>query len=252
MSMDRRIYRVARGPSWAEVILGAALSVALGVALGVLFLPFRPISVVSEMPTDEERKAGEVYLVEGSRNTDKARLAPVKRKSFFEGQSVTLTEDELNVLAGPAPVRKQVAAPAGKAPATAKAAPPPAPKAPAPGKAAPAASEAEVDSFVRGTPNFRLRENDVQIAVPITVNVMGLGSIVTVRTNGQFVKDGEVFRYDVRDMHVGSLPISRLPWLGKYAREKFMEQPVPDELATAWKKIAKVTVANGSIQLTMP
>ncbi len=250
MSIDRRIYRVARGPSWAEVILGATLSVALGVALGVVLLPFRPVTVVSEMPAEAERKAGEVYLVEGSRIPEKARLAPAKKKSFLEGQSVTFTEDELNVLAGPAPVRKKAPAPGKDAP-PAKAKPTPAPKSPAP-KGTPAPSEPEPDAFVRGTPNFRLRENDVQIAVPITVNVMGLGSVVTVRANGQFVKDGDTFRYEVADLHVGSLPVNRLPWLGAHARERFLAQPLPDELTAAWKKVAKVTVANGSIQLTMP
>jgi hypothetical protein len=250
MSMNRRIYRAAQGPSWVEVFLGAALSVALGVALGIGLLPFRPIMAVKELPPEEERKAGDVYLLEGSRDPGKARMAPVKKKSFLEGQSITLTEDELNVLAGPAPAPKKPATPPGKAPATAKAAPPPAPK--SPGAKTAAAPEPEVDSFVRGTPNFRLREGDVQIAVPITVNVMGLGSVVTVWTNGQFVKEGEVHRYAISAMHIGSLPVSRLPWLATHAREQFLAQPLPDGLEAAWAKVAKVTVANGSIQLTMP
>jgi hypothetical protein len=249
MSMNSRIYRAARGPSWAEVFLGAALSVALGVALGIFLLPFRPIHAVKELPPEEERKAGDVYLVEGSRDPGKARLAPAKKKSFLEGQSVTLTEDELNVLAGPAPAPRKPAAQAAKAPAPAKAAPPPAPKSPAPKGAA----EPEVDSFVRGTPNFRLREGDVQIAVPITVNVLGLGSVVTVWTNGQFVKQGDnIHRYEIGAMHIGALPISRLPWLAGYAREKFLAQPLPEGLEAAWAKVAKVTVAHGSLQLTMP
>ena len=250
--MNRRIYRAARGPSWAEVILGAALSVALGVVLGALFLAFRPVVAVKELPPEGERVAGAVYLLEGSRDPGKARLATSKKKAFIEGQSVTLTEDELNVLAGPAPAPRPVAANAVKgAPANAKA---PAPKAPVPATApkAGAAPETPVDTFARGTPVFRLREDDVQIAVPITVNALGLGSIVVVRTNGQFTKQGEAFAYESGEMYVGSLPVHRVPFLAAYAREQFYAQPVPDEVATAWKKLAKVAVVGSSLQLTMP
>ncbi len=250
--MNRRIYRSVRGPSWAEVILGAALSVALGVVLGAVFLVFRPVVAVKELPPEDERMAGVVYQLEGSRDPGKARFASSKKKSFFEGQSVTLTEDELNVLAGPAPAPKPAAVAANVAkgaPATTKA---PAPKAPTPAPKAGATSETPEETFVRGTPVFRLRENDVQIAVPITVNALGLGSIVVVRTHGQFTKQGEVFAYEVGDMYLGSLPVHRVPFLAAYARGQFLAQPLPEELTTAWKKLAKVAVVGSSLQLTMP
>lgn len=248
--MSSRLSRHTRGPSWAEVILGATLSVALGVVLGAVFMAFQPIEIVKELPPEAERKAGVVYHIDGSRDTNKARLATTKKKAFLEGQSVTLTEDELNVLAGPAPAPR----PAPAAAAAAKGAP--APKAPAPKSPAPAqkagAPEAEVDALVVGTPNFRLREGDVQISVPLTVNALGLGSIVTVKTHGQFVKKDDAFRYEVGDMYVGSLPVHRVPFLSAYARDQFVSHPVPEDVLTAWKKVAKVTVAAGTLQLTMP
>ena len=246
--MSIRNYRIARrGPSWAEVILGAVLSLILGVAVGALMLAFRPVMAGKELPPESERKAGEIYYVEGSRDAGKGRLASNKKKAFLEGQTVTLSEDELNVMAGPAPVAKPATpAPKKAAPAETKAA---VPKTAAPKSGA---AEPEVDSFARGTPNFRLREDDVQIAVPITVNVLGLGSVVTVRTHGQVSKQGDVFRYEIRDMYVGALHVQRLPFVGSWAREKFMTQPLPEDLEKAWAKLAKVTVTNGSVQLAMP
>ncbi len=239
---------IARGPSWAEVILGAFLSVVLGVVLGAFLLAFRPVVAAKELPPEAERKAGEIYYVEGSRDLGKGRLASNKKKAFLEGQTVTLSEDELNVMAGPAPAPKPATPPAKKAaPADAKAPPP---NSTPPKKSG--AAEPEVDSFVRGTPNFRLREKDVQIAVPVTVNVLGLGSVVTVRTHGQVTRQGDVFRYEISDMYVGSLPVQGLPFVGAWAREKFLTQPLPEDLEKAWKKLAKVTVTDGSVQLAMP
>lgn len=242
-----RNYKIVRGSTWAGVILTGVLSVAFGVVLGAFLLMFGPVNAVKELPSDGERKAGEVYYTEGSRDTAKARLATTKRKAFLEGQSVTLSEDELNVLAGPAPAPKAAPNQAKKA-ADPKAAPPP-PKAPAKKAGEP---EKEVEALVRGTPNFRLRETDVQIAVPVTVNTLGLGSVVTVRTHGQFTKDGDMFRYEISDMWVGALHTDRLPFVRAWARENFLTQPLPEDLQAAWKKVAKITVGNGSLQLTVP
>jgi hypothetical protein len=53
-------------------------------------------------------------------------------------------------------------------------------------------------------------------------------------------------------MYVGSLPVHWVPFLSAYAREQFVSRPVPEDVLTAWKKVAKVTVAAGTLQLTMP
>ena len=93
--MANKLNRKAHEPSWAEVILGAALSAVLGGALGILALVFKPVSVVKDEP--KERAAGVTYFVEGSRDTAKAKLAAAKRKAFAQGSSGTFSiiEDEL-------------------------------------------------------------------------------------------------------------------------------------------------------------
>ena len=61
-------------PSWTEVIVGALLSVFLGAALGVIFLVFKPVITVNEMPNEDARDLSSVYFIEGHREAAKAKL----------------------------------------------------------------------------------------------------------------------------------------------------------------------------------
>ena len=79
--MSRKIDRALRGPSWIEVVLGAAISLVLGVALGAALLVFRPVIPVRQMPKEEAIERDAIYFVEGSRETAKARDAAAKRKA---------------------------------------------------------------------------------------------------------------------------------------------------------------------------
>src|SRR3954462_14319386 len=99
--MSKKIDRAKHGPGLVEIVLGVVLSIILGVVLGALLLVLRPISQVKEMPKDPVK--GMVYYIEGSKDTSKARQALAKRKAFVEGQSVSVTEDEINSLITPAP-----------------------------------------------------------------------------------------------------------------------------------------------------
>ena len=146
-------------PSWAEVILGAALSVVLGVVLGVVVLAIKPLAAVKELP--KEPVAGIIYYLQGSRETSKAKQAPAKRKMFAQGGSVNVTEDEVNsfLAAPPAPAVIPGAKPkAGEKAKGPEKAPAPAPAkaaAKAGDKAAPPASTGELLTI--GEPNFRFQ-----------------------------------------------------------------------------------------------
>src|SRR5688500_4935516 len=99
---SRKIDRALRGPSVPEVVLGAALSLIVGIALGAALLVFRPVIAVKQMPKEDAIVPDALYFVEGSRETSKARDAQAKRKAFVAGQSVSVVEDELNSLLGSA------------------------------------------------------------------------------------------------------------------------------------------------------
>jgi hypothetical protein len=242
--MSRKIDRALRGPSWVEVVLGALISLVLGVLIGAALLVFRPVTIVKEMPKEDARVPGAVYFVEGSRETSKGRDAPAKRKAFVEGQTVTVIEDELNVLVGPATSFAAAGAPGA----------PTAPKAPEKKDGKAGASEATADDMIfAGTPNFRLRDNVMQVGIPVTLNVLGLSEKVVVQTRGGFAKRGDVFVYEPGEFYIGSLPVTRLPMVVDYAREKFLSsQPIPEDIKAAWPKLTNVSVEGNVLKLTMP
>lgn len=249
--MSKKIDRAAHGPSWTEVILGAVLSLALGVVLGAVLLVLRPVVPAKELPKEEERVRGAVYYIEGSKDTAKAKQAVQKRAAFVAGKSVVLSEEEVNAIANPGAA---AAAPGtkggekGKAPEKGKTAD----KGKAAEKAAPPPA-ASGEMLALGVPNFRIREGAVQVAVPVTVNALDLGLKVVAQARGAFAKQGDVFVFEPTEMYLGSCPVQRLPFLSSYVREKVIAgQPIPDDLKDAWKKLAAVAVEGSALKLTMP
>jgi len=227
------------GPGWGEVILGAALSLALGVVLGAVLLVLKPIKQVKELPKELERNT--VYYIEGSHDSSKAKQALPKRKAFAEGQSVTVTEDEINSLIG--------------GPATPPAATPPAK---AGDKKAPekkddkAAAAASGEMLATGSPNVRLHDGKMQVCVPVSVNVLGVGQTVTFQARGDFEKRGDVFVFTPDQLYLGSCPVQRLPFLQGFVVKKFLEsQPIPEDIATSWRKLASVSVEGSTLKLAM-
>jgi hypothetical protein len=248
--MSKKLDHAAHGPSWAEVILGAVLSLVLGVVLGAVLLVVRPAVVVKELPKEEDRVRGAVYFIEGSKETAKARQAVQKRAAFLGGQSVSLTEDEINAIANPGATAAAAGAKGGekgKAPDKGKVAD----KGKAAEKAAPAAAAGEAVAL--GAPNFRIRDGSLQLAVPVTLNTMDLGLKVWAQARGTFAKEGDVFVFEPAEMYLGSCPVQRLPFLSSYVREKVIAgQSIPDDIKTAWKKLAGVAIEGSTLKLTMP
>jgi len=241
--MIKKIDHALNGPSWAEVIFGAVLSVALGIVLGALLLILRAPEVLKQPPKEADRDAKKVYYVQGSRDITKGREAPAKRKAFIEGQTITVTEDHLNsffpvnaVAKAPAPAPK----PADKAKPAEKAKAPAAPEGPAP------------ETLVLGSPDFRISDSVLQIAVPVTVNVLGVSQTVIAQTRGTFVRQDATFVYEPSEMFVGSCPVQRLPYVATYVREKLLSVPVPDDIKEGWSKLANVALEGKTLKLTVP
>ena len=234
--MSKKIDRTPHEPSWTEVILGAALSVVLGGALGAVALVFKPVVVVKDTP--KEPAPGVTYFIEGTRDSNKAKQAAAKRKAFAQGTSGTFSvlEDDLNSLAGPA---TPAAAPVAK---------------PKPGdKAAPAAAAPPAEMFTAGTPNFRIRAGVVQIGFPVTISALGTETKVIVQASGTFAKQGDAFAFEPTSLLVGSCPVQRLPYASSYVTKKFLaSQKVAEDIAAAWPKVVGVAVDGNTLKLTMP
>jgi len=240
--MATRGNRDAHDPSWAEVILGAALSVALGVVLGAVLLAIKPLVAVKEMP--KEPVAGVIYYFEGARDPAKAKQAAAKRKVFTDGGSISVTEEEINSF---------LAAPPTAAPA-AGAKPKPGEKAKAPDKPKAGAAAAPAGEVLTvADPSFRIRDGVVQIAVPVTVNLLGLEERLTVLARGTFAKRGDVFAFDPTELYFGSCPLQRIPLAADYVVKKFLTPGKAAEDVTAvWSKLSAVAVEGNTLKLTMP
>jgi hypothetical protein len=233
--MSNKIDRKLHSPGWGEVILGAALSVVLGAALGALGLVFKPTITVKELP--KEPVSGATYFIEGSRDTNKGKQAAAKRKAFAQGSTgvFSITEDDLNTLVGPA---KPAGAPAAK---------------PKPGEKAAPAPAAPEEFLTAGTPNFRIRAGLMQIGFPVTISFMGAQFNVIVQAQGVFAKKGDSFAFEPESLLVGSCPVQRLPYASTWVTKKFLaSQTVAEDIAAAWPKVASIAVDGNTLKLTMP
>lgn len=237
------VNRAVHGPGWGEVILGACLSLVLGAIIGAAILVTRPVIVARELPKEEDRKAGAVYYLEGSKGAASARQAAAKQRAFVEGQSVTVTEDELNALLSANAAVAQAAAKADAQNAAAK------DKKANPAGAAPDSGE----MLAVGTPNVRIRDGVLQVAAPVTLNAVGLSHKLIVQARGGFAKEGDVFTYEPSALYVGSCPVERLPLISGYLRNKILNaQPIPEDVAAAWRRLSNVAIEGNALRLSMP
>jgi len=216
-----------QGPSWTEVIIGAALSVIIGVALGAGLLILRPVVIAKQQP--KERVKDTTYYIEGSRDAGRGRQAAAKRLAFLNGESISVTEDEINVLVA----------------AAMKSTNPPPVK-----EGAPAASP-EAEYISAGTPTVRIRDGLLQIGMPVTTKLSADKIIFQAR--GGFVRQGGVFVYEPTAMYLGSCPLQRIPLLASTLRQKIRsEYPMPDDMKASWAKLTEVTIEGNTLKLTMP
>lgn len=220
--MDKKLMRAMYGPSVTEVVLGAILSFAVGVILAALYLIFKPVTVVNQLPPASKRIEGMVYYVQGTKNPAKGQQLLRKRQLFIEGSSIDLTEDELNTW---------MAASGGE------------PKKPA----------SDAAASLTTALNFRIRKGVLQIGVPFTLNLLGMTESVIVQMKGNFQKENGEFVYAPTEFYIGSLPAQRLPLLPNLLLDKiYSNQQLPEELVAAWKKLKNVTVEDSTLKLTMP
>ena len=216
-------------PGWAEVLIGAGLSLVLGVALAAAHLVLKPVATVRDLP--KSPVPGDVCFLEGSKDTNKGNTWLRKRQAFLDGQSIDLTEDELNTA-----VANPIEKPKGGA-----------------GQPASAAKPAPADDafLTPGAVNFRIDGGQVQVGVPVKVNL--LDATVIVQATGGFVKKGDTFNFVPKVFYVGSCAVDRLPIVeGLIMGRLFAAQGVPKELTDAWAKLANVSVEGKTLKLAMP
>jgi hypothetical protein len=227
--MSAKSKKIAKGPSWFEVGLGAFLSIILGTALGAAYLVFKPVSKVTAIPKDAT--SGAVYYIEGVHDYSKDTAQDDIRKSFLAGETVTVSEGMLNGFLGD--LGKPSTPPTtdtSKQPA----APPPKP----------------IDTSAL---NARMHDGKIQFADTVTINVLGVSLSVIVQETGTFSKHGSAFGFDPETFYVGGCPMQRFLFLRDYVQNKLLfTQPPPDDLAAAWSKLVDVSVDSSGLVLKGP
>ncbi len=224
---DKKIEKALYGPSALEVALGAILGFLLGVVVACVYLTFKPVKTVAEMPKDEDRVAGMIYFQTGTMDSSRSRQWSAKQKRFVAGGGVTVNEDELNSWA--AAEFKTAAAPAG----------------------APAAGGGKF--LTAQHPNFRIVDGVVQIGYVCRIDYFGLGADVQVQARGKFAKSGGGFEFDADEFYIGSCPLHKLIGLGVPVISKLSSlHPAKEEMKTAWARLSEVTLEGRTLKLTMP
>jgi len=211
--------KVRLGPSTTEVVLGSILSILLGVLLASIYLAARPMKVVKAIP--EEAEPDVVYFVEGRKDYEASRRWMLKRDGFVQGQSIEVTEGELNFWV------TSVYPPAegGKGEAM----------------------------FTIGTPQFRIEDDELKAGAICKFDYFGVVYEIAVQAAGGFSKMGERFVFNPREVAIGGLPAHRMGPLGSILFKQFAGAFVPPEdVAQAWSQLADVHVEGNMLILGAP
>lgn len=223
--VDKALY----GPSMWEVAFGAILGLIAGVLACCVYLVFKPVQMVKEMP--KEPVKGMVYYIPGNESSGKARDWQNKHKRFLAGGSIKVNEEELNAWG------------------TSLAAPP------APAKDAKAEEQKPAAAggfFTAGAPNFKIVGEKLQVGFKCKIDYFGLGTEVQVVALGQFGKSGDHVEFDAESVTFGSCPLERVPGVGHFLIGKLAGlHKVSDEWKAAWTKVSEVTIAGKDLNVTI-
>lgn len=234
---DKKIEKALYGPSTTEVALGAILGLAAGLLVACVYLVFRPVLQVKEMPKDKDVVRGAVYFIPGSDSATKGKTYAAKQKALTSGAPVELTEDELNAWAA----------------ATFTALPKSSAAAPAGGPAAPGSGKDGYDGiFNPGVPNFKIVHGNLQIATKCVLNWYGITHEIVVLTVGNFVHEGDDVVFVPQQVYLGSCPLHLIPKVASPLLNHLVgKKKVPDEIKSAWAKVNSATIQGNTLKLTM-
>lgn len=244
---DKKLEKALYGPTVTEVALGAVLGLVVGVLAACVYLVFKPVQQVKELPKEPSRSI--VYYIPGSESSAKSKGWQAKQKLLIEGKGISLVEDELNAwatsFAAPA---KPAAKPPAKPKPGEKSKPAEKPKADADD-----ATKAPPDGYIiPGTPNFKIIGDQLQVGMKCTLNWYGLTYDTTIVATGVFNRAGDVFEFAADKAYLGSCPLHLIPAVsGLLISTVTTKQKIPDDLRIALTKVSKVTIEGGTLKLAV-
>lgn len=245
---DKNIQKALYGPSYLEVALGAVLGIAVGIVAAVLYFVFKPVEKVDKLP--KEPVANMVYLIAGKDSTARAKGWALKQKTFTAGGEIILREEELNAWGETLSDYKPVDPKAPVKPAAPpKKAAPAKPGAPAKADEPPEEEKPEV-FFAVGGPNFSIKDNRLQIAMPCKLNYYGIGSDVWVKITGRFTRTGDTYKFTPAEFYFGSCPLHLIPAASYFMTDKLLaELKITDEMVQAWGRVTLIVIEGEQLKV---
>ena len=205
---------------YAAPLAAALLSLATGVVVAAILLVLQPVARVKALPKPAERGHGTVYLVEGNRDAGRLQTAPEKIQFLLRGQLVTFSEEDINAL-----LEAAFAVRAKKS---------------SDGWATP------------GTPNVRIHEGVIQIAVEVKVECLGQKMRVQLQARGTLRERAEGWFFEPAEVTLGALPLERIPFAAGWVTANFLDpRRLHPDLATAWNRLGRVVVEGNLVKAAL-
>ncbi|TVR46970.1 MAG: hypothetical protein EA425_16520 [Puniceicoccaceae bacterium] len=215
--------------SLANVIVGAVLSLLLGVVGAVLFLVMVPVVEGTPPAEDEIDRSREDYLryyQPGTRSGQRGANWMLKKQALIDGRSGALLfyEEDLNLWAANA-------------------------------------YEQQLDGngtvlgvlSVPGTPVFRVAEDHLAVGLPVKLQLLGLERDIIVQAKGGFAtRDGRlVFR--PHEVLVGSWPVPAALGLRQRIYRNFAGAfPPPEDVREAWPQVEAIGFEDQALRVVIP
>ncbi|MEX2381080.1 MAG: hypothetical protein WD490_01745 [Opitutales bacterium] len=221
--MARTDPNAKKGPKTYEIVVGAILSLLLGVFLAAVYMVTTPVEVVDEMPDSPD--STKVYYVTGDAGEQPLQWSQ-KLGALTSGTwsgAFPVSEQELNQWAQSAFAESN--------------------------------GSGEDGTFVvtPGTPNFRLYGERIQVGADLEYSVFGFGQTIKSQAHGQIIEKGGRFVFEPHELHLGSLPIPRAGGLSSLVFNRLRESfEVSEELKQGWERVSYAAVDESVLRIELP
>jgi len=249
-------------PLWIEVII-AALGIACGGAIALVWLLLKPVVVVEHLPPDGQQGLAQIYYVKGTRDKTRGASWVQKRYALLEAapapsSAITLNEDELNAWWASSAHIRQIHRKGANANANANA------------SATAQADDADDALATVGLADFHIERGELQVSAPVTARIFSLRANIIVQARGTFARmnsadalagadataatatSANVVMFTPVEIYAGSLPLHRIPGATAFLlREIFANETLPSVGVAAWRRIESVKILGKELQITM-
>jgi hypothetical protein len=213
-----------KGPKPYEVIIGAFLSIILGVLLAAVYLVSQPVEEVDELPPETQRDRRTVYFVEGRTGSALDFNWRPKATAFEEGVSgsIELVEEELNQWAA---------------------------------VTFPDLEDMESEGMLSIMPrsvNFRVDDDRLHIASNLEISVFGFGGEYLAQSRGNLVQRDGRYVFAPESLALGGFRVPHGGLIDLLVGRVLSAFDPPEELSEAWSRMSRAEVQGDRLIVELP